>query len=184
MPRRCGSTLRKETQAPRRPRQFDRRQSASLDCAAQAFKMGATLFTAVSRTSMRALRAYSRYWAFACALLFLPWMQLAMAGPSARQASCCESMGGMASMATTARHGTTRATARTASLATCLAMCATPSASIPSRQIPARIPRFVNSVSRVVLPLPAVVPPRAWSRARDTTKRPIKPAFLAARLQV
>lgn len=146
--------------------------------------MLAILFAPVPRTSMRALRAYSRYWALACALLFLPWMQLAMAGPSARQASCCEAIPGMASMATTALHMTKPGATRAATMSACLAMCAAPSASILSRQIQARIPRFLSSVPRVVLPLPAVVAPRTWSRVRDTTRRSIQPAFLAARLQV
>ena len=133
---------------------------------------------------MRALRAYSRYWAFACALFFLPWMQLAMAGPSAHQASCCEAMPGMASMATTALHMTKHGATRSATMSACLPMCAALSASIPIRQIQARIPRFLSSVPRVVLPLTAVGTPRTWSRVRDTTRRSIQPAFLAARLQV
>ena len=137
---------------------------------------------------MRALRAYSRYWAFACALLFLPWMQLAMAAPSARQGSCCESMAGMASMAMSASrlamHGSTRAAAGTANLSACMAMCLAPSASLPGRPIQARIPRLAIGVPRMTPVVSALVSPRSWRRVRDKTPRAVQPTFLAARLQV
>jgi len=47
---------------------------------------------------MRALRTFSRFWAFVCALAFLPWMQVAMARPAAVPASSCAGMPSMATM--------------------------------------------------------------------------------------
>ncbi len=136
---------------------------------------------------MRALRIHSRFWAFLCAWVFLPWMHVAMAAHLTGQVSCCESMQGMMTMAARPACAQMRvATSRSADArrALCLAACQGLSATAPAIQRDAPAAAHVPVVSRIVLILP---PAPAAPACRSTGAAPPRlstPPFLAARLQV
>ena len=136
---------------------------------------------------MRALRTFSRFWAFVCALAFLPWMQMAMARPVAVPASCCAGMPGMATMP--AGMGVqliqfAGADGMHVERAFCQAACDDLNAAIPGGLAKAKVTPHAALVQRVVLLLQTRPRPPARQALWIDSAPPSRPPFLAARLQV
>ena len=139
---------------------------------------------------MRSFRTFSRFWAFVCALAFLPWMQVAMARPLVVPAPCCTKMPGMPTVdsmsmeaaghqAQMSSHDDGRA-----ERAFCQAACHDLSAAAPARTTKGLGMDHAALIQRVVLVPQARPVLLTWQVQRIEPPPLFKPPFLAARLQV
>ncbi len=136
---------------------------------------------------MRAFRTFPRFWAFVCALAFLPWMQVAMASPVDVPASCCADMPGMATLPAgmAAQHIQIAAhDGVQVQRAFCHAACDNLNASISVSQAKVPVAQHVALIERVALMLQTRPKPPARQSLRIESPPLSRPPFLAARLQV
>lgn len=139
---------------------------------------------------MRYFRTFSRFWAFVCALAFLPWMQVAMARPVVVPAPCCANMPGMPTMDSMS-IGAAGQQAQVSSQdsarverAFCQAACQDLNAAAPASTIKSFGIGPAALIQRVML-APQVRPALLnWQIQRIEPPPPSRPSFLVARLQV